>query len=336
MSSDLKDIRIKWRGRYTKGTAPPIDSSDPAPTVELPLIETLKKYGIDSSEQAQGYLIQKTGYSDIIIAYNSANKALVDGVIAALRHVVDNADELGLARYLRRDGGLGIPGQENETLIFNFVSKQDKQKEGFYSNLDGPSSYLPFLSAENFGQGLIDAFSGNRASTDQEYDYFQVNTNLQYLKEGVYVDYFPDNIRYNYISTFIHELTHRDNDHLYDKYRFLSPDNIEFFSKKYSVDDDVNSPTYLDTREALTKLYVDGWILDPSFRKFGTADATGEALDEVEFKDRLADIDRSSIGGADFENAVNDIRKALVLEYGSKSGFDGFSVEQLEPDLKLS
>lgn len=320
MTSEVRNISIRWKGRYNQGATPDIDKADPTWKVTIPLADTLKRHRINGDDQVQGYLIERAGYANVVVAYGQGNKALVDSVIGLIQNIVDHASEYGLEKYFQKVSTL--PGnQGNETIVVNFVSGSSISVEGFYEDLDKTGS---LSGSELLFQGPADTIDMIRkrdaSSSDKDIDYIQIQTNYENA-DGSLRPF--DIIRYHYIETFIHEITHRGQKHIYEQYQNLNKDTVQYFAKPWSISDDLDSGTYAETRNAILKMYQDRLISDPSGKLFGDAGAMGITV----FSDKLREGNYNKL--SQFNESTNSVRRAIIAEYASKSGFEMFSPEQL-------
>lgn len=311
MSPEIEEIVINWRGRYRQGQAP---APQPNAPVTVPLIEMLRKNGVDPDKQTRGYLIKAPGFSDIIIAFGSTNEALVSAIRPVLSYIIENAAALGLDSYLKIGGVPGKPGQAGEAIVFNFVDKENIGANGFYLNGDGSDSNLGFW--EGMGNGLVELRSEYRPSSDQDYDYAQIFTNRSDLDDS--------EIQYKYIATFIHELTHRGDIHKYEQYKLLSEGSAQYFTRPYEVEDDLDGDVLAKTRSTLLALYRNDLIRDGNGQLFSQAGQAG--FDGLAY--RLREDDRAELQS--MKPAINEIRAAIITQYSSRNGFPEFSIEQLQ------
>lgn len=95
-------------------------------------------------------------------------------------------------------------------------------------------------------------------------------------------------------------------------------------SRPINLDSEIDGNVYLTTRKVQTSLYEAGRISDPSGKKFGTSGA----LSSQGFLDDLRKTDSDTV--RPLINAANEIRKAIVLEYGSRNNFADFSLADLQ------
>lgn len=158
MPSQKHAAKINWTGRYVKGDTPAIDTSANIWTVTVPLRETLSRNKIIDAP-VDGYVIRKAGYADIIIAYDSARKGLVESIVEDIQYVVDNAQSFGLLWVL----GNGTTGrQAGESIVFNFVPQSNKDAYGFYNDLDEfPRQLTYFESFANFFESELNELFRN-------------------------------------------------------------------------------------------------------------------------------------------------------------------------------
>jgi Ca2+-binding RTX toxin-like protein len=265
---------------------------------------------------SKGYVLQRQGLPNIIFTYTPASQDRLDQALPAFRYIYDHAEEFGLADILN---GVGFAGgrQAGETIVVNFSPDDSPTAGGYYSDLDqeGADTTFGFGDVE-WLRSPSDIRQLLGSSSNRSVDFIEIFTSAQpTVLHGAG----------QYISTFIHEIIHRQHPHNYDTlFSTLNAQTAHRFVVEYTVETAKSDFVYAQTREVMARLYERGQITDHNGRLFGSSGAQSGSA----YRAELLASDHTRLSANGIVNGADKIRVAQVIS-GNLAVFTPAQLQQL-------
>lgn len=313
-----KQISVDFTFSLNRRISPPVFSPN-SERVELPVLEYISKdkqaTGLNWFVQERpdsGFLIKRPGYSDIVLTYDENVKNYAEDVSNLIANLVDNAELFGLTNPLVGGGanaGEAIIIYMNGDPSNGTAAGHNIDLDRYFRGYNWDTTPGTLSSAKNVGEG-----------TNADYDVVEVR--LPTTEFGIPFE--PQFMAYEYLSTIIHELFHRQYyGHTYNNLILkYTSENSKALVDKFTVDRAILDPVYVSTRATLAKLYQQGAILFNG-KVYGSPGAASIS----EYESTLVQRDKALL---DPIAQTADYLRLARLADGAKLAFEGLDLADLQ------